>query len=218
MFRTTRGGRRDTPYQFEELFVTFHRSKAGAAWRWRTELTLITATVVTYLRLAHLTTAIWAAVLLAAPITAALAVPRSRRFLTARAWCVITRHRLQRACFESRLHTRAGRLPLIVWIRPTKVGARAYLVCRAGTCADDFDNAKERIAAACFAREARIIPNRRWSQLVTLDIVRHDPLMAKTVIKSPVLAAVPTGPAAWPGHDPGYPSPPGPEPGEDDAA
>jgi len=216
MLRTT--GTNRTPYQFEELFVTFHRSKAGAAWRWRTELTLIIGTAIAYLRLAHLLSVTWAAILLTAPVALALAVPRSRRFLTARAWCVIIRHRLQRACFESRLHTRAGRLPLIVWIRPTKVGARAYLVCRAGTCADDFDLHKAEIAAACFAREVRIIRNRRWSQLVTLDIVRHDPLMAKTVIKSPVLAAVPTGPDAWPGRDPGYPSLPGPEPDQDDAA
>ena len=218
MFRTARGGRRDTPYQFEELFVTFHRSKAGAAWRWRTELTLIITTIAAYLRLAHLMSAAWAVIILTAPVAAALAVPRSRRFLTARAWCVITRHRLQRACFESRLHTRAGRLPLIVWIRPTKVGARAYLVCRAGTCADDFDTAKDRIAAACFAREARIIPNRRWSQLVTLDIVRHDPLAATVTITSSVIANAPTGPAAWPDTDPGYPAPPGPGPDGQDAA
>src|SRR5690348_18067157 len=40
-------------------------------------------------------------------------------------WCVLTRHRLQRLCYQARLHTREGRLPLILWIRPTKVGERA---------------------------------------------------------------------------------------------
>ena len=46
------------------------------------------------------------------------AVPHSRRFITRRFWCVLARHRLQRLCYEARLHTRSGRLPLILWTRP----------------------------------------------------------------------------------------------------
>ena len=29
---------RNNPYQLDELFVKFHRTPAGIAWRWRTEL------------------------------------------------------------------------------------------------------------------------------------------------------------------------------------
>ncbi len=57
---------------------------------------------------------------------------------TRRFWCVLARHRLHRLCYEARLHTRAGRLPLVLWTRPTKVGERARVLCRAGICADDF--------------------------------------------------------------------------------
>ena len=106
--------------------------------------------------------------------------PESRRYLARHAWCLVSRHRLQRVCYEARLHTRAGRLPAICWIRPTKVGERAWILCRAGICADDFDAYKQEIAAACYAREARVIRNKKWSQLVTLDIVRHDPLGTST--------------------------------------
>ena len=178
---------RNNPYLIEGLMVDFHRSPAGIAWRWRTELALLTAITVAYLRLAAAITAIGAGILLAALITATLTVPPSRRFCTRRAWCLITRHRLQRVCYETRMHTRAGRLPLICWIRPTKVGERAWVLCRAGICADDFDAYRAEIAAACYARETRINRSTKWSQLVTVDVIRHDPLTADVLIPSKII-------------------------------
>jgi hypothetical protein len=185
------GGRNDrnNPYLIEGWAVDFHRSKLGIAWRWRTELALLTATVAGYVRLAAAITALWAGITLAALITAALLVPHSRRFLKRRGWCLIVRHRLQRVCYETRMHTRAGRLPLIVWIRPTRVGERAIVLCRAGICADDFDAYKAEIGSACYAREARVIRNKKWSQLVTVDVVRHDPLTPQVIIPSQVIPA-----------------------------
>ena len=94
---------------------------------------------------------------------------------------------MQRVCYEGRLHTRAGRLPLILWIRPTKVGERAHVLCRAGICADDFDAYKAEIGAGCYAREARVIRNKKWSHLVTIDIIRHDPLTAEVIIPSRII-------------------------------
>jgi hypothetical protein len=189
---------RNNPYLIEELAVKFHRSAAGSLWRWRTELALTAATVAGYLQLAAAITAIWALITIAGTLTAALAVPHSRRFLTARAWCLISRHRLQRVCFETRMHTRAGRLPLILWIRPTKVGERAHILCRAGISFDDFEAYKSEIGAACYAREARVIRDKKWSQLVTVDIIRHDPLTASQIIPSRVIthATRPKEPAA----------------------
>jgi hypothetical protein len=72
-------------------------------WRWRTELTLAVLAGAGYAWL-PITTAI--AVL--AALALALVLPWSRRWLTARAWCVASRHRLQRLCFETRMHTRSG--------------------------------------------------------------------------------------------------------------
>ena len=178
---------RNNPYRIEGWAVDFHRSPAGIAWRWRTELTLFAAALTGYVRLTLAITALWAAVTFAALITVALVVPHSRRFLAKRAWCVISRHRLQRAFYETRMHTRAGRLPLILWIRPTKVGERAWILCRAGVCADDFDACKAEIGAACYAREARVIRNKKWSHFVTLDVIRHDPLTAQVIIPSRVI-------------------------------
>jgi hypothetical protein len=189
MFKTTTRStrrQRDNPYQLDDMFVAFHRSTAGVAWRWRAELTLLAATLAALWRLALLITIIWAALALAAFVLVVLAVPHSRRFITRRFWCVLARHRLQRVCYETRLHTRAGRLPLVLWIRPIKVGVRAWILCRAGTCGQDFADHAPEIAAACFAREARVTPNRRWSHLLTIDIHRHDLLPPERVIPAAI--------------------------------
>ncbi len=54
------------------------------------------------------------------------------------------------------MHTRSGRLPLVLRITPTEVGERALIWCRAGICAEDFEAHSGEIAAACYARQARI--------------------------------------------------------------
>ena len=113
-------------------------------------------------------------------------MPHSRRFITRRFWCVLARHRLQRLCYEARLHTRSGRLPLILWTRPTKVGERTWVLCRAGICAEDFEDHTGELRAACYARDARVTRNRRWSHLVTIDIIRRDTLAASEFITSPL--------------------------------
>jgi hypothetical protein len=116
--------------------------------------------------------------------TAVTVLPQIRQFIVRRAWCVLSRHRIQKVCFETRMHTRSGRLPLILRIHPTQVGERALIWCRAGICAADFEAHTPEIAAACYARQARVEGNRRWAQLVQLDIVRRDTLAAHTVIAS----------------------------------
>ena len=182
---------RNNPYVLDGLFVAFHRSAAGVAWRWRTELAILALLATALWRLAILITIIWAAVLLGALILALFALPATRRFITRRFWCVLVRHRLQRLCWEARLHTRAGRLPLILWTRPTRVGERSWLLCRAGICAEDFEAHLGELRAACGARDARVTRNTRWSQLVTIDIIRRDTLAATVTVPSPLQAISP---------------------------
>ncbi len=167
---------RNNPYQLDDMFVRFHRSPAGIAWRWRTEL-LTTSTLAAVLRwLDTLITLTWAGAALGGFLLVALAVPHSRRFITRRTWCVLARHRIQRLCYEARLHTRSGRLPLILWTRPTRVGERSWLLCRAGICAEDFEAHIGELRAACYARDARVTRNRRWSHR---DDRHHPPRHAR---------------------------------------
>ena len=186
MSKTTGSRSQTSPYQLEELFVKFHRTPAGIAWRWRAELAIIAVLTAAWWRLDTWTTLTWSIILLAVPAGLVLGVPHSRRFITRRAWCVLTRHRLHRLCYEARLHTRAGRLPLILWIRPTQVGERAWVLCRAGISAEDFADRTEQLRGACYARDARATRHRRWSHLVTIDIIRRDTLAASELITSPL--------------------------------
>ena len=205
---------RNNPYLIDDLAVRLHRSAAGVTWRWRTELATLTTLTVTTAALAHTVTLTWAGVILGTAVAGLLALPHSRRFVVRRFWCVLARHRIQKLCFEARLHTRAGRLPLVLWTRPTKVGERVHLLCRAGICAEDFEDHIEELRAACFAREARVTRNRRWSHLVTIDIIRRDTLAATHHVPSPLHAhrtrALPTaiGNSTGPADSRHAPSPP----------
>ena len=182
----TRNSKRDDMYSLDQFIVKVHRSAAGTAWRWRTELIVLGGLLAALYWLSRQVTIIWAAVVLAAVIGIIFAVPQSRRFIIRRFWCVLARHRFHRLCWEARLHTRAGRLPVVLWTRPTKVGERLTVWCRAGISAEDFEQHTGELRAACYARDARVTRNTSWSQLVTIDIIRRDTLAAKHQVGSPL--------------------------------
>jgi hypothetical protein len=188
--RSRRG--RNNPYMFEELFGNVHHSAAGSIWRWRTEFAFVSGLTGWAYWMDHAITLVGTVILLTGTTGLLAVIPRTRRYLKARFWCLLTRHRLQRLCWEARLHTRSGRLPLILRIYPTEVGERAYLWLRAGICAEDFEDHTEEIRSACYARDARIARNKRYSQLITIDVIRRDTLHATRqvmphVIPQPVL-------------------------------
>ena len=64
-------------------------------------------------------------------------------------------------------------------------------MCRAGICAEDFEAHTGELRAACGARDARVTRNTRWSQLVTIDIIRRDTLAASQTVPSPLQAIGP---------------------------
>jgi hypothetical protein len=175
---------RNNPYAMDRMAAQVHHSAAGAIFRFRTELVILLAAICGIVELAKAVTFGWAIVILTTLLFAVMVLPPTRRLITRRAWCVLSRHRIQRVCFETRMHTRSGRLPLVLRITPTEVGERALIWCRAGICAADFEAHSAEIAAACYARQARIEGHRRWAQLVQLDIVRRDTLAPHLVIPS----------------------------------
>jgi hypothetical protein len=175
---------RNNPYLIDDLIVNMHRSAIGVIWRFRTEtLTVLTAGLGGWLLARSISLA--GVLSVAIPLLAfTLIHPVSRRFLIRRIWCIASRHRLQKVFFETRMHTRSGRLSLILRIHPTEVGERALIWCRAGICFEDFEAHTGEIAAACYAREARVERSKRWAQLITVDIVRRDTLAARNVVVS----------------------------------
>ncbi len=122
---------------------------------------------------------------LLALLGALLAIPATRRYLVARLWCVIDRHRLRLCLRQTKIRTMNmdGSLPLLLWARPTNVGERVWVWTRAGASGDDIESAVSYLASACYARDARVDTNRRLTTLVTIDIIRRDPL-SRADIKS----------------------------------
>ena len=184
MPKTSARNHRNSPYLLDDFFVRGKRTAAGMLWRFRTEAITVLAVVAGFGELTRAVTTIWAVVALVGVIATLTALPWPRRFIIRRAWCVLSRHRIQKVCFETRMHTRSGRLPLVLRIHPTQVGERALVWCRAGICAADFEAHTPEIAAACYARQARVEGNKRWAQLVQVDIVRRDTLAPHHVIPS----------------------------------
>ena len=182
---------RSNPYLIDDLVMSVHRSAAGVIWRMRTELAALATTVSAFLALDSVLAVIGAAVIFGTALITMAVLPWPRRFITRRAWCVISRHRMQRVFFETRLHTRSGRLSLILRIHPTEVGERAVIWCRAGICFEDFEAHTGEIAAACYAREARIERSKRWAQIVVVNIVRRDTLAAHHVVTSGLAPKLP---------------------------
>ena len=154
-------------------------------------LAILTVATGDFLFLDQAMSLLLAAVIVAALVLMLMAVPSSRRFLTRRAWCVLSRHRIQRVFYETRMHTRSGRLPLVLRIRPTEVGERALIWCRAGICFEDFEAHTPEIAAACYAREARVEKSKHRAQLVVVNIVRRDTLAAHHVVASGLASPMP---------------------------
>ena len=122
MPKTNGSGRnqRNNPYQLDELFAKFHRTPAGIAWRWRTELLTLSTLAVAFWRLDTWTNLIWAGVILGGLAAVAFAVPHSRRFITRRFWCVLARHSTQ-----VRSPTFVGLVQRMSGSRPLRVCSRA---------------------------------------------------------------------------------------------
>jgi hypothetical protein len=109
-------------------------------------------------------------------VLSVVAVPASRRYLNRRWWSVTTRHRM-RACFvQTRTMTHHGKLPLLVWSRPSPVGEKVRVLLPAGLSVKDLERVTAEIAAACWATDVRITPSRRQAALVLVDVIRRDPL------------------------------------------
>jgi hypothetical protein len=64
-----------------------------------------------------------------------------------------------------------GYVPWLLWVRPTNAGERVWLLMRSGICVDDLDTRTLQIAAACWARDARVRAWRRLFAVVLVDVV-----------------------------------------------
>lgn len=150
----------------------------GVAWRWRWELGIVgsitagAATVAIGLGIPTMAT------LLGTGLAAAIALlgwRPTRRWIAARAWCMITPHRVRVGCVHAWIQTRSGRLPAVLWTSQATYGERVLLWCPAGITAQHFEAAREILAAACWATDVRVYVHPRHKHLVALAVIRNTP-------------------------------------------
>lgn len=177
----------------EILSFKFTWQFTGLLVRSRAELVGIGGLVTVFVLLTSALPLIWANILALSLLTAAFIAPWSRRYLVARMWCVLDRHRLRLCLRQTKIRTMNmdGSLPLMLWARPTKTGERIWMWIRAGSAAIDLDSALTYIAPACYAREARLVQLRKITTLVAIDVIRRDPLSKPEPILSVLKKYIP---------------------------
>jgi hypothetical protein len=150
----------------------------GRLWHWRYEVGLVTGLAVVVLASGYALGAIWLIAIVAtglALLTASLSWAPSRQRLIARAWCVITPHRVRTGCAHSWVQSRDGRLPTVLYTTPANFGERVVLWCRAGITAADLVAARDILRSACWASDVRVVANARYPHIVVLEVVRRGP-------------------------------------------
>ena len=146
------------------------------AWHWRWELGIVAVTAGLSAFVAASLGFIWLAAGAGAGLAAVCAMlrwPPARKRIVARAWCIITPHRVRAGCISAWVQTRRGRLPFVLSTIPTDYGERVQLWCRAGITAADLFAARHVLAAACWAAEVRVIQSVRYAHIVTLEVIRN---------------------------------------------
>jgi len=144
-----------------------------AAWRWRYELGLLSALVAALAGLGLMVGLATIANTAGLLVVLAAIFPALRRHLAARFWCIVTPHRVRVGCVHAWIHSRYGKIPVILLTTRQPFGERVYLWCRAGTTEGDFVAAREVLAAACWADDVRARRSERHAQLVCLDVIRR---------------------------------------------
>jgi hypothetical protein len=151
-----------------------HPNPVVAAWRWRYELAASATLAAVWMALdTPAAAAVTGGLAAALALTACFA--RGRKFLAARASCIVTAHRVRTGCAQAWIHTRSGKIPFVLWTGSRPSGERVYLWCRAGTSAADFSAARMLLAASCMAKNIKVSHHARHAHLIALDVIRREP-------------------------------------------
>jgi hypothetical protein len=153
------------------------------AWHWRYELGLTVGLALVALAGGYELGAAWLIAIAAIGLVlviAGLAWPPSRKRLIARAWCVITPHRIRTGCMHAWIQTRDGRLPTILYTTAADFGERVTLWCHPGITAGDLDAARDILCTACWASDVRVVASPRYRHIVVLEVIRRAPAQPPT--------------------------------------
>jgi hypothetical protein len=142
-------------------------------WRWRYEAAIIAGIPAGIIFVVTRLSPAWSVASLAVTAAMIASWPAARSWLLTHARCVVTAHRVRTGCAQAWIHSRYGKLPIILLTTPKPFGERVHLWCRAGTCLEDFESASAILRAACWARDVRVTGSARYSHIVILDVIHQ---------------------------------------------
>lgn len=161
----------------------------SALVRWRAEIFCFSAliAVMAWVNAQTNTVVMWLSI--GGVFAMVFTIGSSRRFVLARMWCVLDRHRLRSCLRNSKIRTMNldGALPFMLWARPTKTGERVWLWIRVGASGDDIEDALSYIAPACLARSTQLYRPKKVSTVVAVEVIRRDPLERREPLSSPLV-------------------------------
>src|SRR5205807_6822957 len=101
MARSSARTRKDNPYPLDQMFVQVHRSAAGVLWRFRTETAACLAAAAGIWALDWAFAATWTVAVLTVSAALVTVLPPIRQQVVRRVFCILSRHRIHRVCFET---------------------------------------------------------------------------------------------------------------------
>lgn len=140
-------------------------------WHWRKELAILALIAIMAIAVASGFGLAWLVVGVSV-LAGALSPPWSAQFL-AWLWQLATPHLLRSGLFHSRIQNRYGRRPVIMHVTREVFGERVLLRCPPGVCAEDVEDARDILRAACRAADVRVTRDVLRAHLVTVDVIRR---------------------------------------------
>jgi hypothetical protein len=118
--------------------------------------------------------------------------PPARMRVRARAWRLIVPYLIATGCRRAWPGVHRSRLPYVLSAVQTDRGELVQLWCPSAIGAAHLHDASDFLAAACYAREVRVLRPRGHARLVTLEVIRRqDP--SRTVVPVPRFPSPPPG-------------------------
>lgn len=149
-------------------------------WRWRKELAIFTLIAIMAIAVASTFGFPWLVVGMSM-LAGVFSPPWSAEF-RAWLWRLVTPHQLRSGLFHARVQNRYGRRPLIVRVTREAFGERVLLRCPQGVCAEDIEDAREILRAACQAADVLVTRDDLRAHLVTVDVIRQPAAIAPPAV------------------------------------
>ncbi|MCW2890496.1 MAG: hypothetical protein JWL58_7358 [Streptosporangiaceae bacterium] len=142
-------------------------------WRWRYEIVLVLGVPTGLICVSRLVGPSPTAVAVTAILLSVVIWPGGVRASTDRIWCMITAHRIRVGFTETLIITLHGKIPIVLMVRAQPFGERVFVWCRGTLTPADMAEARERLAAACWATDVRVGQSLKHPNIAILDVVRR---------------------------------------------